>query len=344
MVKMVDVAEHAGVSVKTVSRVLNNEAHVQDKVRKRVFESVETLGYVPSASARNLRSRRTYGLHFITHSTRSNFLNAIQSGALMASQKRGYSLFWNYLDPNITKDPAKLKNWCDRLIKDSRPDGIILTPPYTNYETVNACLNAHKVPIVRIGPNKIMDDNITVKIDDRLAARDATQHLIDLGHERIAFIRGVENQHATHERYKGYCDALERAGISNDDSLVFPGTFNFASGMTAGEKIVNMENRPTAVFAANDDMAAGVIVAAHKNNIKIPEEISIIGFDDSEMAERIWPALTTIRQPRVEYGERSTEILISMAGSTGRGRAASKATELMDYDLILRDSTSAIKK
>jgi len=321
MVKMVDVAEHAGVSVKTVSRVLNNEAHVQDKIRARVFES----------------------LHFITHSTRSNFLNSVQSGALMASQKLGYSFFWNYLDPEIAQDEKVLKKWCDSFIKEKRPDGIILTPPYTNDETINSYLNAHNVPVVRIGPNKIIDHNVTVKIDDRLAARDATQHLLDLGHKHIAFIRGVENQSATQERYKGYNDALKDAGIALDDGLVFPGEFSFASGMEAGEKIMKMKNRPTAVFAANDDMAVGVIVAAHKNNIKIPEDISIIGFDDSEMAERIWPALTTIRQPRVEYGERSTEILISMAGSRSRHHKNSGKTELMDYELILRDSTGAIK-
>jgi len=344
MVKMVDVAQHASVSVKTVSRVLNNEAHVKDAVRKRVLESVKILGYIPSASARNLRSRRTYGLHLIAHSTRSNFLNAVQSGALTASQNLGYNFFWSYLDPDIAKNPETLKNWCDSLIRNKRPDGIFLTPPYTNDETINAYLNKHNIPIVRIGPNKIIDNNITVKIDDRKAAKDATQHLIDLGHKRIAFIRGIENQSATHERYKGYVMALETANLPIDNNIVFPGGFNFASGMDAGEAIMKMKGRPTAVFAANDDMAAGVIVAAHKNNLKIPEDISVLGFDDSEMAERIWPPLTTIRQPRIEYGERSTEILINMVGSRSSRRPSTKKTELMDYQLIIRDSTARAKE
>ncbi len=341
MVKMVDVAEHAGVSIKTVSRVLNNEAHVKDHIRKRVFESVKTLGYVPSASARNLRSRRTYALHFIAHSPRSNFLHSVQSGALVACQNLGYNFFWDYLSPDVADNPKALKAWCENLIKHKRPDGILLTPPYTNDKTINSLLNVHNLPIVRIGPNQIIDNNITVKIDDRLAGRDATQHLLDLGHKDIAFIRGIENQSATHERFKGYCDALNNAGITVDDSLVFSGEFSFASGMAAGEAIMTMQNRPSAVFAANDDMAAGVIVAAHKNNVKIPDDISIIGFDDSEMAERIWPPLTTIRQPRVEYGERSTELLIKMAGSRSRQRYAVNTVELMDYKLILRASTSA---
>lgn len=344
MVKMVDVAEHASVSVKTVSRVLNNEAHVKDAIRQRVLESVKTLGYIPSASARNLRSRRTYGLHLIAHSTRSNFLNALQSGALTASQNLGYNFFWSYLDPEIAKNPESLKNWCDSLIKNKRPDGIFLTPPYTNDDKVNEYLNAHNVPIVRIGPNKITDHNVTVKIDDRRAARDATQHLLDLGHKRIAFIRGIENQSATQERYKGYCDALEAAGLTVDDTIVFPGEFSFTSGMEAGEILIKMKNRPTAVFAANDDMAAGVIVAGHKNNLNIPDDLSVIGFDDSEMAERIWPPLTTIRQPRIEYGERSTEILVDMVGSRSNRKSSKKTTELMDYELIVRGSTMRIKE
>jgi len=336
MVKMVDVAKHANVSVKTVSRVLNNEPHVQDKLRQRVMESVRELDYVPSASARNLRSRRTYTLHLIAHSVRSNFINAIQSGALIASQELGYNLHWTTLDPKIAEDANKLKDWCTDFVTQKRPDGIILVPPYANLESVNLHFNNLNIPIIRIGPNDLNDENITVKIDDRRAALDATQYLIDTGHKRIAFIRGLEDQYATHERFKGYQQALETAGIVFDETLVFPGSFDFASGMQAGEKIMNMENKPTAVFAANDDMAAGVVVAAHKNNMRIPEDISIMGFDDSEMAEKIWPPLTTTRQPRIEFGTRAVEILVSQLGNHVSKKPQ---TELMDYELIIRGST-----
>jgi len=336
MIKMVDVAKHASVSVKTVSRVLNNEPHVQDKLRKRVMESVRELGYVPSASARNLRSRRTYTLHLIAHSVRSNFINAIQSGALIASQQLGYNLHWTTLDPKIAEDIKTLESWCKDFVMQKRPDGIILIPPYANFEDVNLFFNNLNIPILRIGPNDIDDENITVKIDDRRAALDATQHLIETGHKRIAFIRGLEDQDATHERFKGYHQALKKADIEFDESLVFPGNFDFASGMQAGEKIMHMEDKPTAVFAANDDMAAGVVVAAHKNNIRIPEDISIMGFDDSEMAEKIWPPLTTTRQPRIEFGKRAVEILISQLGNNVSKQTY---TELMEYELIIRGST-----
>lgn len=336
MVKMVDVAALAEVSVKTVSRVLNNEPHVREDLRKRVFAAVNKLGYVPSASARNLRSRRTYTLHLIAHSVRSNFINAIQSGALMASQRLGYNLHWTTLDPKIAEDNQTLEAWCSEFTAQKKPDGVILIPPYANHEQVNRHFNRFNIPILRVGPNDIEDQHTTVKIDDCKAAFDATRHLIKQGHRRIAFIRGIEDQDATQERFKGYIKALKKSGIAPDDNLVFPGEFSFASGMHAGEKIANMPNRPTAVFAANDDMAAGVIVAAHKNNLKIPEDISIMGFDDSEMAERIWPPLTTIRQPRIGFGERAAEILISQIGDR---RSKKLRTELMEYELIIRSST-----
>lgn len=339
MVKMVDVAKHAGVSVKTVSRVLNNEPHVQDKLRQRVFESVEKLGYVPSTSARNLRSSRSYSLHLISHNNRSNFVNAIQSGALTMCQRHGYTLQWTFLDPEISESAEPIKDWCTDFVAKSRPDGVILIPPYANHPMINQHFNDLNVRILRIGPNNIKDKNSTVKIDDYQAALDATQYLISKGHKRIAFIRGLEDQHATQERFKGYEQALVKANIPFDPTLVLPGAFSFESGMEAGEKIVHMKDRPTAIFAANDDMAAGVIVAAHKNNLKIPEDISIMGFDDSELSERIWPPLTTIRQPRIEFGERASEILISRIG---KRESNIPMTELMDYELIIRSSTGVL--
>jgi len=175
-------------------------------------------------------------------------------------------------------------------------------------------------------------------IDDRLAAKEATQHLIDLGHERIAFIRGIEDQGATEKRFNGYLDALSEANIPLDKTLVFSGEFDFESGMLAGEKILALTPHPTAVFAASDDMAAGVIVSAHKSNIKIPSSLSIMGFDDSELARKMWPALTTVKQPQMDFGSRAAEILISKAGNKKDQNTSRE--ELLDYDIIIRNSTA----
>lgn len=340
MVKMVDVASRANVSVKTVSRVLNNEPHVKEELRTKVLEAVSTLGYVPSTSARSLRSNRSYTIHMIAHTIRSNFLNALQAGALGATQEVGYRLVTTKLDIETIADEKAFNAWCVELSRMGKPDGLILVPPYSNDPYVNEVIGSFGIPIVRIGPNKLEDNNTTIMIDDRSAAKDATNHLIKLGHKRIAFVRGIEEQAATHERFKGYKDALYAAGIDLNEDLVVPGLFSFESGLIAGNKLLKMNNPPTAVFTANDDMAAGVLVAAHSLDIDVPNDLSIIGFDDSELAEKMWPALTTIRQPVIEFGESAVRRLVSIAGKSADNR--SRHVELLSYEMVKRQSTAKL--
>ena len=337
MTKMIDVAKHAGVSLKSVSRVLNNEPHVQEKLRDKVMESVRELGYVPSASARSLRSRRSYCINIVSHSLNSSFVHAVQFGALQACQNAGYRMTVSMLDLHNAEDASYLADWCDELVRVGKPDGAILVPPISDNHEINAAISERDISIVRIGPNDIKDDNATVLIDDRAAARDITEHLISLGHERIGFVRGKEEQGATHERYLGYRDALYAAGIELDKALVMPGLFDFETGLAAGDRFLEMKQRPSAVFAANDDMAAGVLVAAHRHGVSVPEALSIVGFDDSEIAEKMWPALTTIRQPLLALGARAMEVLIQMAGKNSALKSG--WVERLDYELILRQSS-----
>jgi LacI family transcriptional regulator len=344
MVRMIDVANHAGVSIKTVSRVLNNEPHVTDRIRDKVDVSVKALGYVPSASARTLRSNRTYTLHLISHDVIGSYVSAVQFGALKASHKHGYNLLIDILSAEIFKDSKALTHWCKELIEKKKPDGVILIPPYSEDPVFNKLFNDAGIPISRIGPNQIQDfNNINIIIDDRAAAKKATQKLMGLGHQRIGFIRGFESHRATQERYNGYCEALKDANIAIDAALVKPGLFSFESGMNAGLELLSIENRPTAIFAANDDMAAGVIVAAYRNGIKVPEDISVIGFDDSEIAEKIWPTLSTVRQPLALYGEAAVEHLVKRAGKGGNGLPKKKSlTNTLDYEVIFRGSTGYV--
>ncbi|MEP6342774.1 MAG: LacI family DNA-binding transcriptional regulator [Maricaulaceae bacterium] len=341
MVKMVDVAKSAGVSTKTVSRVLNNEPHVRDNIREKVLKAVKELGYIPSASARHLRSNRSYALHIISHTLNSNFVNAIQSGALFTSQKHGYKLVLSLLETSENTAEQTIE-WCENLVAKNKPDGFILIPPYNNDKIINNTLAELKIPIIRIGPNNISDNNETILIDDFAAARDIVNHLISLGHKRIAFVRGLEDQDSTHKRFQGYKRALEDANIKFDDKLVFCGEFDFVSGMIAGEKMLDLSNPPSSVFAANDDMAAGVLVSALKRNIKIPEQLSIAGFDDSELAEKMWPQITTVRQPIFEFGKRAAEILISKNSSNQEPTPDKSKIERLNYKLILRNSTSKL--
>lgn len=338
MAKMIDVARHAGVSLKTVSRVLNNEPHVQDVLRNKVRQSVRELGYIPSASARSLRSNRTYCMHLFSPSDRNTYVHAIQFGASLACQEHGYRLITSILSDETTRDADSMRTWFKNLVESGTPDGVILVAPHSNEPFISEIISEFDIPIVRIGPNDIKDDNFTVTIDDQAAAGEAANYLIGLGHERIGFIRGSEDQGATEERFLGYRRALLDQGLTFNPELIAPGNFLFESGLRAGEHFLEMSEPPTAIFAANDDMAAGVLVAAHSLQISVPEKLSIIGFDDSIFAEKIWPALTTIRQPLQEFGAEAIELLITVARQSPKLRNGK--THFLPYEFISRQSTA----
>ena len=340
MAKMIDVARKAGVSIKTVSRVLNNEPHVKEALREQVRAAAREVGYVPSTPARRLRSRRSYTIHMVSHSHRSNYVNAIQFGAMQTCQDEGYQLVMSLMDDLRDLPLDALRERFGKLIATSKPDGLILVPPLSNDERLFDVLNEFEVPVARVGPNDIPAAQIIVKIDERQAARELTAHLISLGHRRIAVVRGKEDQNATHERHAGYCDALRAAGVAVDAALVKPGDFNFESGLTAGHELLAMDTRPTAVFAANDDMAAGVLMAAHRMGLEIPRDVSVVGFDDSEIAEKMWPALTTVRQPLLDLGQLAARQLIDAA--TRKPGQPERPSGMMEYSIIYRDSTGPV--
>ena len=341
MTKMTYVARHAGVSLKTVSRVLNNVPHVQSALRDKVRESVRDLGYVPSASARSLRSNQTYSIHLFSHSLRSNFVNSFQFGALQACQVAGYRMVVTMLDQSKITGAEALRNWFEILVNSGKPDGVILVPPMSNDPEISAIMSELGIPVVRIGPTHIEGGGSTVTIDDRAAATEATQHLLDLGHQRIAFVRGKEDQDSTHERFEGFRAALGAANMSPNPDLMKPGAFDFESGLAAGNELLSLpaEDRPTAVFAANDHMAAGVLVAALKAGIQVPNELSIIGFDDSEIAETMWPTPTTVRQPLFQFGSVAMDMLIGMSGKKSQSVGDTKT---LPYVLVERQSTGPV--
>lgn len=335
MATMNDVARKAGVSNKTVSRVMNNEPHVKEELRRRVQAAAAEVGYVPSTSARQLRGRRSYSIHMVSHSDRSSYVNAIQFGAVQACQERGYQLMISLIERIDEQEWGQIHARFAKLVEAGKPDALLLVPPLSNDDRLAEVLDEFKIPVARIGPHDLPGSAITVKIDERAAAREITQHLIDHGHRRIAFQRGKEDQNATHERFRGYRDALEDAGLSFDPSLVLPGNFEFASGLAAGDELLSRSDPPSAVFAANDDMAAGIVMAAHRRNLPLPETLSVVGFDDSDIADRTWPALTTIRQPLVEYGAIAVNRLID---SLARPDAEQTRDVSLGFDLVVRDS------
>lgn len=337
--KMKDVANLAGVSIKTVSRVLNNEPHVQEKLRRKVRDAAEKLDYVPSQSARSLRGNRSYDINLVCHMAGSNYVNSIQFGAVIACQEMGYQLSISLLENLGTKSIPEIRAAFEPLIRRRKPDGVVLLAPYANDEKIGFVLQDLGIPLVRVGPVDSQNQGLLVEIDDYQAAIDVVQHLVELGHERIGFVRGSEDQRSTHVRYSGFKVAMEASGLSVDPDLVRPGTFNFESGYEAGQYFLGLGDPPSAVFSSNDDMAAGLVAACHQRGVKVPDELSVVGFDDADIATRMRPFLTTIRQPLSDLGARAVRELVSSLGEEGRGNAK---RIVLDHEFVLRDTTAAL--
>lgn len=335
--KMKDVAAMAGVSIKTVSRVLNNEPHVQHALRERVRSAVDELGYVPSKSARTLRGNRSYSINMICHDESSNYFNAIQFGAVIACQKRGYQLTISLIAADDLRAPSDMKSAFERLMRDSRPDGVLLVAPLVNNADVIKAFRALDVPLALIGPTDIKGEAVRVAINDREAARQVTEHLLELGHTRVGFVRGKEDHAATEERFQGYLQALQAHGIVFDPELVCRGMFDALSGAEAAEKLLDLKAPATAIFASNDYMAAGIMKVAQQRRLKVPDALSIVGFDDSEVARYMWPMLTTVRQPLQQLGEVAAFKLIERLGQSARPK---NSPIILPHEIIIRQSTA----
>jgi LacI family transcriptional regulator len=214
--------------------------------------------------------------------------------------------------------------------------GAILTPPLSDDPDLIRELREHGVPFVRIAPSASAESGRDVAIDDRAAAREMAQYLIGLGHRRIGFIRGAAAHHQAGLRLDGYKDALDQAGIPFDPDLVAEGNFTFDSGLAAADQLLDLPQRPTAIFASNDDMAAGVIAACYRRRIQIPQELSVAGFDDTPLAATISPSLTTIYQPSREQASEAVGLLLEEITAP----SDTPHRELLDYQLVVRDSTA----
>lgn len=322
-----EVSKLAGVSFKTVSRVLNNEKNVSDETRRRVEQVVAELNFRPSLAARTLAGRKSFQVALLYDNPSPYYVYHLQAGALERCHELGYRLL---IQP-VVADSADLVQEVAALIDETHLDGLILSPPVTESVTLLEELDRRGLPYVRIEPGIRRDEGRSTTIDDVAAARDLTEHLIGLGHRTIAFITGPENHISSVERLKGYRAALDTHGIAFDPALIASGDYSFPSGREAARKLLDAPSRPTAIFAGNDDMAAGALAVAHELDIGVPDQLSIAGFDDSDLAAAVWPPLTTIRQPVRELAWAAADLLLS------EDRKRDRLT--LDYDLVLRAST-----
>ena len=302
-----DVAALAGVAVKTVSRVLNNHPYVAADTRARVEEAMRTLDFRPSIAARILSGAKSNQIALIYDNHSPYYMFQIQNGCWTRCQRDGIRLLAQPVD---VADPL-IGDQIRGLVSETHVDGIVLSSPVTDCDPVLRMLEVLDVPFVRISPGTNHALTSSVFMDDAQAADDMTSHLINFGHRRIGFIKGHPNHMASDDRMFGYRRALDRAGIAFEPQLVSEGEFDFESGVRAGRLLLDLAEPPTAIFAANDDMAAGVLAVAHDRGIDLPGQLSVAGFDDTTLARSVWPPLTTIHQPMFDLAHTATDILIA---------------------------------
>lgn len=322
-----EVSKLAGVSFKTVSRVLNNEKNVSDETRRRVEQVVAELNFRPSLAARTLAGRKSFQVALLYDNPSPYYVYHLQAGA----QERCHELGYRLLIQPVVADSAELVQEVAALIDETHLDGLILSPPVTESAELLAELDRRSLPYVRIEPGIRRDEGRSTTIDDVAAARDLTAHLAGLGHRAIAFITGPETHISSVERLEGYRAALDAHGLAFDPALVVAGDYSFQSGREAARRLLAQPARPTAIFAGNDDMAAGALAVAHELDIGVPDALSIAGFDDSDLAAAVWPPLTTIRQPVRELAWAAADLLLS--DERNRDRLT------LEYNLVVRAST-----
>ncbi|MBO9576944.1 MAG: LacI family DNA-binding transcriptional regulator [Sphingobium sp.] len=317
---IIDIAKQAGVSFKTVSRVLNDNPHVATELRERVLKAAADLDYRPNLAARSLAGPRSYSLALLVALHLDDiqsaedwylpaFLSDMQFAMTLACQKAGYRMTIEICDwPDDTKPPA-----LPASLSRAEIDGIIVTPPLCDREEMIRALDATGIPYVLIAPGLDVDQALTVATDEYGGAEAMTKHLLDLGHSRVAFVEGPAGHHAANARKRAYCEVMAAAGL---EAIIESGNFFFSSGQRAAETLLAMREPPTAIFCANDDMAAGAIAAATQRGIRVPDQLSIAGFDDSAMARITYPALTTVRQPLGTMASMAVRLLAA-AGEAG---------------------------
>lgn len=325
-----DVARTVGTSKKTISRVLNNDPNVSDSMRQRVLAAVASLNYRPLTSARSLATNRSFMIGLLYDNRSPSYIMEVQAGVLEACAAQHYSMM---VQPLVSTAPDFVERVEDILMRQ-QPDGLILTPPITDHPQLLACLRQTGVPFASIAPRH-PEENIGAMLREREAAAAMVDHLVSLGHRRIAHILGDPEHGAGIWRLAGYRDGLERAGLKEDPAYMVQGRFSFESGVVAMRQLLALTDRPTAVFAGDDDMAVGAIWAAAEAGVSIPRDISVCGFDDTTIATQVWPPLTTIHQPVREMGRRATQELMLRVLNKGEPRMVE-----FDYEMRIRASTA----
>jgi len=331
-----DVARLADCSPMTVSRVINGGNGVRDETRVAVEAAIKQLNYAPNRAARSLAGASQMRFALLYSNPSAAYLSELLIGCMDAASRLDAHLVVERCDPE--RDQAKMI----AKLAESMIDGFLLPPPLCDDTALLARLRRSGAHAMLIGPGQAQAQHGVVMIDDYQAAYDMTRHILDLGHRRIGFIIGNPQQSASALRLAGFRDAMSEGDVAVDEALVQQGQFTYRSGLDAAMRMLALPDRPTAIFASNDDMAAGCVAAAHRNDLEVPRDLTVCGFDDTALASTIWPELTTIRQPIRRMAEAALDLLVQdiRAARNGESRVARHVT--LDYELVRRESDAPL--
>lgn len=331
MVRIVDVAKMANVSTATVSRVLCNTGTVKKETTERVREVMEQLNYQPNLLARQLRKMETKTILVVVPDITNSFFSKVLRGIESVATENGYQVLLGDAQNNIEHEKGLIN-----ILRQKKADGMILLTARMNQALIEEI--SREFPVV-LACEYIEGALIpTVSIDNISSARKATSHLIELGHKRIGFISGPLNSVLGRDRLKGFRQAMDQCNLPVKPLYIQEGDFSYESGFNLIMKFLALDQPPTAVFTASDEMAIGAIKAIKSKGLSVPEDISIVGFDDVKMASILEPALTTIAQPAFEIGENAMELLMKLINHD----ALEKNQFILEDKLIIRESCRVV--
>lgn len=334
-VTIYDVAREAGVSMATVSRVVNGNPNVKPSTRKKVMESIERLGYRPNAVARGLASKKTTTVGVVIPDIASPFFAELARGIDDIANMYNYNIILCDSDQNLDKEITLTNTLLEKQV-----DGLVFLGGQITEEHVRIFASA-AAPIVLAGTIDPAEQMPSVNIDQFQAAYDATMRLVEGGHRKIAMITGpLENQLSGLSRYQGYLKALEDAGIPEREEWIRSGEFSYESGLTITPHFLSLPDRPTAIFAANDEIAIGVIHAIQDHGFSVPADIEVIGFDNIRLAEMVRPQLTTVVQPMYDIGAVAMRLLTKLMN----GEKVEDPVVVLPHRIEERNSTRSLSK
>ena len=333
------VAADAEVSLQTVSRVINNEPNVRPVMKERVQASIDRLGYVPSIAAQRMSGSRSYLILAINDRDRTiadwrtrqgtDWVDQMLLGGMLKCAEYGYRMIFELVDTHNDHVERELGATLAAL----QPDGVILTPPHSENPLIIGFLAKRKIPFARIG-SIASGPGIAMTMDDEGSARRATEHLIALGHRRIGFIAGSKEYSLSDWRSDGWREAMEAAGLPHE-GLCSRGDFSYESGVAAMNNLFELENPPTAIIASNDQMTLAALDTAIQRGLKVPEDLSLISFDNTPVVRFTIPPITAVDQPIAATFSKAVELLITEGNSTVQDRPV-----VTEGSLVERGSTA----